>query len=79
MILLVNSNLLIFLVPMLRVGMQGVAFRADIRRAKLTWQIFVPILVDTPQDDMPETPEPGMLALLMTGIFGFVFFNRFLS
>ncbi|MCP4111084.1 MAG: hypothetical protein GY749_37090 [Desulfobacteraceae bacterium] len=48
MILSVNSNLLIFLVPMLRVGMQGAALRADIRRAKLAWQIFVPKLVDTP-------------------------------
>ncbi|MCP4113154.1 MAG: hypothetical protein GY749_47765, partial [Desulfobacteraceae bacterium] len=33
MILLVNSNLLIFLVPMLRVGMQAVALRADISGA----------------------------------------------
>ncbi|MCP4343939.1 MAG: hypothetical protein GY795_00240 [Desulfobacterales bacterium] len=40
--------MLFVLVPMLRVGMQGVALRADIRRAKLAWQIFVPKLVDTP-------------------------------
>ncbi|MCP4104582.1 MAG: hypothetical protein GY749_03440 [Desulfobacteraceae bacterium] len=32
MILLVNSDILIFLVPMLRVGMQAVALRADIFR-----------------------------------------------
>ncbi|MCP4112058.1 MAG: hypothetical protein GY749_42115 [Desulfobacteraceae bacterium] len=38
----------VVLVPMLRVGMQGAALRADIRRAKLAWQIFVPKLVDTP-------------------------------
>ncbi len=35
-----------FLVPMLCVGMQGVALRADIPRVKVVWQIFV----DTPCD-----------------------------
>ncbi|MCP4109562.1 MAG: hypothetical protein GY749_29250, partial [Desulfobacteraceae bacterium] len=33
------------LVPMLCVGMQGVALRADIPKAKLAWQISVPKLV----------------------------------
>ncbi len=32
------------LVPILRVGMQVVALRADIPKAKLTWQISVPNL-----------------------------------
>ncbi|MCP4104282.1 MAG: hypothetical protein GY749_01895 [Desulfobacteraceae bacterium] len=32
------------LVPMLRVGMQDVALRADIPKAKLAWQISVPNL-----------------------------------
>ncbi|MCP4110411.1 MAG: hypothetical protein GY749_33645 [Desulfobacteraceae bacterium] len=35
------------LVPMLRVGMQGVALRADIPKAKLAWQISVTQLVHT--------------------------------
>ncbi len=34
---------------MLRVGMQGVALRADIPKAKLARQISVPQLVDTPE------------------------------
>ncbi|MCP4112174.1 MAG: hypothetical protein GY749_42715 [Desulfobacteraceae bacterium] len=36
------------LVPMLRVGMQGAALRADIPKAKFVWQISVPQLMDTP-------------------------------
>ncbi|MCP4112092.1 MAG: hypothetical protein GY749_42290 [Desulfobacteraceae bacterium] len=40
MILLVNSNLLIFLVPMLRVGMQAVALRADIFRVPVVLHSF---------------------------------------
>ncbi len=36
-----NSVVSFFLVPMLRVGMQGVALRADISKAKLVWLISV--------------------------------------
>ncbi|MCP4104031.1 MAG: hypothetical protein GY749_00600, partial [Desulfobacteraceae bacterium] len=36
------------LVPMLRVGMQGVALRADIPKAKFVRQISVPQLMDAP-------------------------------
>ncbi|MCP4112489.1 MAG: hypothetical protein GY749_44345, partial [Desulfobacteraceae bacterium] len=36
--LLVNSNILIFLVPMLRVGMQAVALCADISGASVVCQ-----------------------------------------
>ncbi|MCP4104041.1 MAG: hypothetical protein GY749_00650, partial [Desulfobacteraceae bacterium] len=37
------------LVPMLRVGMQGAALRADIPKAKFVRQISVPQLMDTPE------------------------------
>ncbi|MCP4107138.1 MAG: hypothetical protein GY749_16620 [Desulfobacteraceae bacterium] len=37
------------LVPMLRVGMQGVALRADILKAKFVRQISVPQLMDAPE------------------------------
>ncbi|MCP4111985.1 MAG: hypothetical protein GY749_41730, partial [Desulfobacteraceae bacterium] len=36
------------LVPMLRVGMQGAALRADIPKAKFVRQISVPQLMGTP-------------------------------
>ncbi|MCP4112426.1 MAG: hypothetical protein GY749_44025 [Desulfobacteraceae bacterium] len=68
------------LVPMLRVGMQGAALRADIPKAKFVRQISVPQLMDTPNlnlssresRDLPELSErrtlvlPGRLWLSMT-------------
>ncbi len=39
---------------MLRVGMQGIALRADIPDAKFAWQISVPQLVDTPGDEFAK-------------------------
>ncbi|MCP4104023.1 MAG: hypothetical protein GY749_00560, partial [Desulfobacteraceae bacterium] len=41
------------LVPMLRVGMQGAALRADIPKAKFVRQISVPQLMDAPKPNLP--------------------------
>ncbi|MCP4107830.1 MAG: tetratricopeptide repeat protein [Desulfobacteraceae bacterium] len=59
------------LVPMLRVGMQGVALRADIPKAKFVRQISVPQLMDTPfpNDLKSRSTLKAIIFLLFTALF----------